>query len=64
MTFLDDSPGLERRYSLHRRAASRHAAWARDFAAVGDHEEARLELLDITAIAAELRDDAVVSRDD
>ncbi len=56
VTHAIDLPGPEATYPLHSRAVSRHAIWARDFAAAGDIAAAHDELLDIAAIAAEVGD--------
>lgn len=47
------------RHRLHVRALERHAAWARDYVAVGDVEAAIDEMRDMEALAAELRADDV-----
>jgi hypothetical protein len=41
-------------YQLHEQAIGRHAAWACDFAMVGELDAAVGELLDVCALASEL----------
>jgi len=47
--------GVDERFPLHDQALDRHASWARQFAAIGEMDCAIVALLDLRALASELR---------